>query len=258
MITSPTVGLLQRSILLLSYAAVMVLSNESHTVIADYPPGCNNGPRSALAFTDFDTKVLNGTCVYLMSGGMDSNGTKQQSVGMLIRSNLPDSDLGEYGTLKMQWNIFEGGSSPSSFNLETTGSTQLDLGNDKVGLKLAIVPLQATTKDAKSLQMYNYVRSSFEDSVRVRTDHSISWYRLQRSTDDIHLLALKSDLTEAKGNVRSLSIDQDIIFNRVKDDRYYLRFDFTARGYYASSEGEELSFSVQRTIVEGVFDAADP
>ncbi|KAF4673767.1 hypothetical protein FOL46_006467 [Perkinsus olseni] len=91
-------------------------------------------------------QVLDGTCVYMM-GGLNADGEKARSIGMLIKSNLPDSELGDYGTLKLQWNIVEGDTSPTGFSMEASGGTQLSLGTDEVSLRLALGPNDIVTFD---------------------------------------------------------------------------------------------------------------
>ncbi|KAF4660897.1 hypothetical protein FOZ61_003689 [Perkinsus olseni] len=82
-----------------------------------------------------------------MMGGLNADGEKARSIGMLIKSNLPDSELGDYGTLKLQWNIVEGDTSPTGFSMEASGGTQLSLGTDEVSLRLALGPNDIVTFD---------------------------------------------------------------------------------------------------------------
>ncbi|KAF4732848.1 hypothetical protein FOZ62_019487, partial [Perkinsus olseni] len=171
---------LHRGILLLAYTAVMVVSDESYTVVADHPPGCNGGPGSAS--TSDDIEVLDGTCVYMM-GGLNSDEGNARSIGMLIKSNLPDSELGDYGTLKLQWNMVESDTSPTAFSIDSANVTQLSLGTDEVFLRLALTSNDiAGTFDHEGkfvMKISSHVLAYFNEALHEHANLATAWHYLE-------------------------------------------------------------------------------
>ncbi|KAF4680725.1 hypothetical protein FOZ63_027482 [Perkinsus olseni] len=225
---------LHRGLLLLAYTAVMALSNESYTVLADHPPGCNGGPGSAS--TSDDIEILNGTCVYMM-GGLNADGEKARSIGLLIKSNLPDSELGDYGTLKLQWNIVEGDTSPTGFSMESADVTQLSLGTDEVFLRLALTSNDIVgTFDHEGkfvMKISSHVLAYFNEALHEHANLATRW----------------ADAVASAGH--SFSTRHALVVTQLSHDSYHIRFSFGAEGTYVTSEGVERSFNIDKNIVEG-------
>ncbi|KAF4676650.1 hypothetical protein FOZ60_000623 [Perkinsus olseni] len=214
---------LHRGLLLLAYTAVMALSNESYTVLADHPPGCNGGPGSAS--TSDDIEVLD--------------------------------ELGDYGTLKLQWNMVESDTSPTGFSMEASGDTQLSLGTDEVSLRLALGPSDMVTYDDNEgkfvVKTYSHVLAYFNEALHEHANLATAWHYLEGSADDsgfsLYSPLVRADAVASAGH--SYSTRHALVVTQLSHDGYHIRFSFGAKGTYVTSEGVQRSLSIDKDIVEG-------
>ncbi|KAF4687005.1 hypothetical protein FOZ60_004623 [Perkinsus olseni] len=173
-----------------------------------------------------------------MMGGLNSDGGNARSIGMLIKSNLPDSELGDYGTLKLQWNI-------------------LSLGTDEVFLRLAL-----TSNDIAGIfdhegkfvmKISSHVLAYFNEALHEHANLATAWHYLEGSADDsgfsLYSPLVRADAVASAGH--SYSVRHALVLTRLSHDSYHIRFSFGAEGTYVTSEGVERSFNIDKNIVEG-------
>ncbi|KAF4727283.1 hypothetical protein FOZ62_022427, partial [Perkinsus olseni] len=134
--------------------------------------------------TSDDIEILNGTCVYMLDG-LNADGAVQLSIGMLIKSNPPDSEVGDYGTLKLQWSIVENDNSPAALSMEASGNTQLNFGSEDIYLRLEMVPEKNISYNDRysvmhiDARMLSYLRDASHEVANLLTP----WYYIAGSGD---------------------------------------------------------------------------
>ncbi|KAF4702145.1 hypothetical protein FOZ63_006676 [Perkinsus olseni] len=192
-----------------------------------------------------------------MMGGLNADGEKARSIGLLVESNLPDSELGDYGTLQLQWNIVEGDTSPTGFSMEAFGGTQLSLGTDEVYLRLALGPNDIVTFDDNEgkfvVEIASHVLAYFNEALHEHANLATAWHYLEGSADDsgfsLYSPLVRADAVVSAGH--SFSTRHALVVTQLSHDSYHIRFSFGAEGTYVTSEGVQRSFSIDKDIVEG-------
>ncbi|KAF4742181.1 hypothetical protein FOZ62_032039 [Perkinsus olseni] len=241
---------LHRSIVLFAYTAVMVLSDSvTPTMIGDHPPGCNGG--NGFPIPPHLTSI-EGSCIYL-TGAVNSNGVEPLGIGIRLKSNLPNSELGEYGTFELYWTVADPDAKP---NVNSTGQVQLSLGNDEVYMRLTLGPGRITTTGYdgwSSASFSSHVLAYFNDADHSTANVYTPWYDIVGLTSthsvELHSPEVKSEALHAGGN--AYSTGQDIYIAKSLGNSFMVQLGFWAEGTYETRDGGQRQFGMARPIIEG-------